>query len=193
MLALKNHRHEVWRRSPRVMFFCEKDKGLRAAFDVYHLKREFIMSRLRRNFIAVCCMLIALPALAQNGATKAENKLKDYFSGVALQVKKQNDPAQKREILNRSFEKVFKAADTIERMPAFSASDLQVVTELRSQAREKFDELNGLTGYQRINDAQLDHFADYIVQDMEQAKQITIVTTTAVLIVIGILVLLLAS
>lgn len=151
------------------------------------------MSRLRRNFIAVCCMLIALPALAQNGATKAENKLKDYFSGVALQVKKQNDPAQKREILNRSFEKVFKAADTIERMPAFSASDLQVVTELRSQAREKFDELNGLTGYQRINDAQLDHFADYIVQDMEQAKQITIVTTTAVLIVIGILVLLLAS
>jgi hypothetical protein len=135
-------------------------------------------------------MLIALPALAQNSATKAENKLKDYFSGVALQVKKQSNPAQKREILNRSFEKVFKAADTIERMPAFSPTDLQLVAELRSRTQEKFDELNGLTGYQRVSDAQLDHFADYVVQDTEQAAKTVVITTTTLIIIILIILLL---
>ncbi|MDL1874509.1 hypothetical protein FBQ85_04960 [Cytophagia bacterium CHB2] len=148
------------------------------------------MSRLKRNLAALCCLLIALPVLAQDGATKAENKLKEHFNGVALQVKKEHNPVEKREILNRSFEKVFKAADTIERMPAFSSSDLQVVAELRNRTQEKFNELNGLNNYQQVSDAQLDQFADYVVQDMEQARPVTIVTTTTVLIII-ILVLLL--
>lgn len=142
------------------------------------------MSRLMRGLVALCCMLIALPALAQNSATKAENKLKGYFSSVALQVKKERNPAEKREILNRSFAKVFKAADRIESMPAFSSGDLQVVAELRSRTQEKFDELNGLNSYQRVSDAELDNFAAYVVQDMEQARPITIVTTTTVLIIV---------
>ena len=150
------------------------------------------MSRLMRGFVAACCMLLALPALAQNSATKAENKVKDYFSGVAQQVKKEQDPAQKRAILNRGFEKVFKAADKIEKMHSFSSSDLQVISELRSRTQDKFEELNGLKGYEPVSDGQLDNFASYVVQDMEQAKQITIVTTTAVLIVLAILVILLA-
>lgn len=151
------------------------------------------MSKLMRNLVVLCCMLIALPALAQNSATKTENKLKSYFSSVALQVKKEHNPAEKREILNRSFAKVFKAADKIEQMPAFSSSDLQVVAELRSRTQEKFDELNGVNNYQPVSDTQLDQFADYIVQDLEQARPITIVTTTGVLIVIALLVLLLSN
>lgn len=137
-------------------------------------------------------MLIALPVLAQNRATKTENKLKDFFSGVALQVKKERIPAEKREILNRSFAKVFKAADTIERMPAFSSSDLQVVAELRSRTQDKFDELNGLNNYQPVSDAELDHFADYVVQDTEQAAKTVVITTTTVIIII-LLVLLLGA
>jgi hypothetical protein len=143
-----------------------------------------------RSLVAVCCVLIALPVSAQNGATKAENKLKDYLSGVAVQVKKQSDPAQKREILNRSFEKVFKAADTIERMPAFSSTDLQVVAELRSRTQDKFDELNGLNNYEPVSDAQLDHFADYVVQDTEQAAETVVITTTTIIIIILIVLLL---
>lgn len=142
------------------------------------------MSRFMWSLVVVCCMLIALPALAQDGATKAENKLKDYFSDVALRVKKEHDPAVKPEILNRSFKKVFKAVDRIERMPAFSSVDLQVVSEIRSRTQDKFAELNGLNNYQPVSDAQLNHFADYVVQDMEQAKSITIVTTTTVLLII---------
>jgi hypothetical protein len=148
------------------------------------------MSRLMRGLVAVCCMLIALPALAQNSATKAENKLKDYFSSVALQVKKERNPAEKREILNRSFAKVFKAADKIESMPAFSSRDLQVVSELRSRTQEKFDELNGLNSYQRVSDDQLDQFADYVVQDTEQAARVLVLTTTTVIIIILLILLL---
>lgn len=142
------------------------------------------MSRLMRSLVALGCMLIALPALAQDGATKAENKLKDYFSDVALRVKKEHDPAAKRKILNRSFENVFKAVDRIERMPAFTAVELQVVSEIRSRTQDKFAELNGLNNYQPVSDAQLNHFADYVVQDMEQARSVTIVTTTTVLLII---------
>lgn len=149
------------------------------------------MSKMMRNLAAVCCVLIALPALAQDGATKAENKLKDYFSDAALRVKKEHDPAQKREILNRSLDKVLKAVDRIEKMPAFSSVDLQAVREIRSRAKDRSDELNGLNNYQPISDAQLNQFADYVVQDMEQAKSVTIITTTTVLLII-ILVLLLA-
>ena len=149
------------------------------------------MARLMRGLVAVCCMLIAQPVLAQDAATKAENKLKAYFSDVAQRVKKEHDPAEKRDILNRSFARVFKAADRIERMPAFSSVDLRVVAELRSRTQDKFDELNGLNNYQPVSDAQLNHFADYVVQDMEQARSVVIVTTTTVLLII-ILVLLLA-
>lgn len=151
------------------------------------------MSKLMRNLVMLCCLLIALPVLAQDGITKAENKLKGYFSSVALQVKKERNPAEKREILNRSFAKVFTTANKIEQMPAFSSSDLQVVAELRSRTQEKFDELNGLNNYQAVSDAQLDQFADYVVQDLEQARPITIVTTTGVLIVIALLILLLSN
>ena len=151
------------------------------------------MARLVRSLAVACCMFIALPVLAQNSATKVENDLKEYFNSVAIQVKKERDPDAKREILNRSFEKVFKAADTIEGMPAFSSNDLQAVVELRKRIQDKFDELNGLNGYQQVSDTQLDHFADYVVQDMEQAKRVVIVTSTVVLVLIGIIVLLLAS
>lgn len=148
------------------------------------------MSRLRQNLVALCCLLIALPVLAQNGATKAENKLKDHFNGVALQVKKERNPDKKRKILNQSFEKVFKAVDTIERMPAFSSSDRQGVAELRNQIREKFEELNGLKSYQRVSDAQLDNFAEYVVQDTEQAARTIVITTTTVIIAILLILLL---
>lgn len=149
------------------------------------------MSRLMSGLVVVTCMFIALPVLAQNSATKADNKLKDYFSSIAQQVKKEQDPAQKRAILNRGFEKVFNVADRIEKMPSFSSSDLQVISELRSRTQDKFDELNGLNGYEPVGDAQLDNFANYVVQDMEQAKSVTIVTSTAVLIVLAILIILL--
>lgn len=150
------------------------------------------MTRVRRNLVVLCCMLIALPALAQNSATQAENKLKGYFSSVALQVKKERHPAEKREILNRSFARVFKAVDEIESMRTFSSSDLQAIAELRRRTQEKFDELNGLNNYQPVSDAQLNHFADYVVQDLEQAKPITVVTMTTVLIIV-LLVLLLGN
>lgn len=149
------------------------------------------MSRLMRGLVVFTCMFIALPLLAQDSVTNAENKLKDYFSSVAQHAKKEQDPAQKRAILNRGFEKVFKVADRIESMPSFSSSDLQVISELRSRTQDKFDELNGLNGYEPVTDVQLDNFANYVVQDMEQAKSVTIVTSTAVLIVLAILIILL--
>ncbi|MCB0287262.1 MAG: hypothetical protein KDE57_11445, partial [Calditrichaeota bacterium] len=60
----------------------------------------------------------------------------------------------------------------------------------KATLQDKQDELMGNNGYERVSDAQLNAFSDYVVQDMEQAdKTISISLVSALLIVIIIILL----
>jgi hypothetical protein len=121
----------------------------------------------------------------QAGNAGEKNTIQKYFNNTASKVKATDDPVQKREILNKSLQTMAKALDKVESLGLISQDDRGGIDNFRAALQEKQDELLGSNGYEAVPDTQLNAFADYIVQDMEQAeKQITISLVAALLIVI---------
>ena len=142
---------------------------------------------LARTVVGVIIMMFAL---VQTGNAVGADDIQKYFNDTARKVKATEDPAQKREILNKSFEKMSKALDKVQSSPLISKDDRVGIALLKSTLQEKQDELTGLNGYERVGDNQLNAFSDYVVQDMEQASQTVTISLVALLLIIIIVVLL---
>jgi hypothetical protein len=117
--------------------------------------------------------------------------LQTYFSNVAKKVKATNNPVEKRRILSESFQTMSTALDMAQSMPFVSKSDRVGIEHLKATVHDKQDELEGNNGYQRITDAQLNAFSDYVVQNMEQAYQMVTISLVALLLIVLLVVLLL--
>ena len=132
-------------------------------------------------------MIMFIMAFA--GIAQAQDNLQEYFSDTAGKVKATADPSEKREILGKSFEKMSKALSTVQSSPLISKDDRTGIDRLKVILKDKQDELNGLNGYERVPDMQLNAFADYVVQDMEQAAQTVTISLVALLLIIIIVIL----
>ena len=139
----------------------------------------------RIAFVSIVMMLLL--ALQANAGGKGE--LQEYFSDAANKVKATNNPSEKREILNKSFQTMSKALDMVQSSPLISKDDDIGVDRLKATLREKQDELAGSNGYVRVPDEQLNAFSDYVVQDMEQADQIITISLVTLLLIIILIVL----
>jgi hypothetical protein len=134
--------------------------------------------------LAVMMFIMAFAGIAQG-----QDNLREYFNDTASKVKATDDPSQKREILNTSFEKMSKALNTVQSSPLISNDDRTGIDRVKIILKDKQDELVGLNGYERVPDAQLNAFADYVVQDMEQAAQTVTISLVALLLIIIIVIL----
>jgi hypothetical protein len=133
-------------------------------------------------------ILLVVVALTASAAGKGE--IRKYFNTTATEVKATENPAEKRAILDRSLEKMTLALEMAQQSPMISDEDLNGIDRIKSTIREKQRELAGIDGYERVPDVQLNLFADYVVQDMEQADQIISVSLVTLLLIILIIVLL---
>jgi len=134
--------------------------------------------------------MVMMCVLVQVGFAAGREDLKKYFSDTASKVKATSEPSQKREILNNSLQAMSNALDKVQSSPLVSKEDRVGMDRFKADIRQIQDELAGNNGYERVPDAQLNAFSDYVVQDMEQAdKQITIGLVSALLIVIIIILL----
>jgi len=130
-------------------------------------------------------IVIMIFVLVQAGTAGGKDDIQKYFNDTAGKVKATADPAQKREILDKSLQTMSKALDRVESSGLVSQDDRAGIDRFKTTLQEKQDELKGINGYERVADAQLNAFSDYVVQDMEQAeKQITISLVAALLIII---------
>ena len=130
-------------------------------------------------------VMVMIFVLVQAVTAGGGNDIQKYFNDTASKVKATDDPVQKREILNKSLETMSKALERVESSALISQDDRAGIDRLKTALQEKQDELAGINGYERVSDAQLDAFSNYVVQDMEQATQnITISLVSALLIVI---------
>ena len=141
---------------------------------------------LRQTFVRLIVVLIVM---AFAGIAQGQDKLQDYFSDVACKVKAAADPSQKREILDGSFERMSKALDVVQTSPLISKDDKAGIDRLKTILKDKQEELAGINGFDRVPDAQLNAFADYVVQDMEQADQIVSISLVTLLLIIIIVIL----
>ncbi len=145
----------------------------------------------RKAFRSIVMMFVMMMlVMAYAGIAFGQDGLQKYFNNASLKVKATTDPLQKREILNKSFEKMSKALDKVQSSPLISKHDQAGIALLKSTLQEKQDELTGLNGYERVSDEQLDAFSDYVVQDMEQAAQTVTISLVALLLIIIIVILL---
>ena len=111
--------------------------------------------------------------------------LQKFFNDAATKVKASTDPVEKREILSTSFEKMSKALEVVQNSSMVSEEEKAGIDRFKSTLVEKQDELAGRNGYDRVPDEKLNDFADYVVQDTEQAAEyITISVITLLLIII---------
>lgn len=130
-------------------------------------------------FLSIIIMLVsALPALASG-----KGEIQKYFNDASKKVKATENAADKRVILDESFNNMFNALGTVQSTGLLSKEESDGVDLFKESMKEKQDELNGLNGYERIPDSQLNDFSNYVVQDMEQAS-ITISLVTLLLLAI---------
>jgi len=119
------------------------------------------------------------------GTARASEQMQTYFNNAARDVKATADPVQKRDILDKSFGTMTKTLTIVESMPQTTANDIAGIEQYKTAIQDKQNELNGTNGYTRIADEQLNTFANYAVQDLEQADtMITISLVTLLLIII---------
>jgi hypothetical protein len=134
--------------------------------------------------------IIMMFVLIQTVNAGGQDGIQTYFNDAACKVKATTDPAEKREILNKSLQTMNKALDKVQILQVISKEDQAGVDRFRSMLQENQDELNGTNGYERVPDSQLNAFSMYVVQNMEQADTtITIGLVAALLIVIIIILL----
>ncbi len=131
-------------------------------------------------------LALSLFAMGQTSHAQGVDGIQTYLNDMSIRVKAASDPAEKRAILNRSFDVMAQALDKIEQSSLISSDDRTGLDSYRASLQENRDELAGVNGFDRVPDARLDAFADYSVQSLEQAaeKTVTISLVAALLIVI---------
>lgn len=140
------------------------------------------------SLMLILAVAFHFSALAQSG--DASTKFKKYVNDIVKQVKKAEAPDQKRELLNQSFDHLVGAFDRVSSMKGVSEGDKEAIGKLKANIIEKKKELNGLDGFAGVKDNQLNNFADYVQQDIEQADETITISVTVLLLIIIILLLL---
>src|SRR5690606_38414182 len=113
----------------------------------------------KSKYILTIILALVFINLSFGNDSKAE--FKKYLNDRAQEVKKTNDPQEKREILDNMFHKLLEAAEYAENWPLFSDNDKAGISELKNKIELKHDELNGYNNFNKVDDSSLDRFADY--------------------------------
>lgn len=135
---------------------------------------------MRRSFpafarISPCLMVAAAclsaPRLAQAAPAGAEleERYQAALSHVTQEVKQAQDPAEKRRILQGFINHMEEGLQKAETLSSLPENDKQALHTVLGKYYAYQSELEGTNGYARVEDRQLDEFASYIRQDMEQA------------------------
>lgn len=144
---------------------------------------------------ALCTVTLLLlcmqPFVARATDTDPMDRLKQYLNRTVTEVKKTDDPAEKRALLNESLQKMKKAAGRVEQLRGMDAEDKAALAAFNASVSDKLEQLNGENGYERVADVNLDRFADYVQQDLEQAQRLVISLSATALVLILLLILLL--
>ncbi len=136
-------------------------------------------------------VIVMMFVLVQAVTAGGKDDIQKYFNDTACKVKATTDPVQKRDILNKSLETMSQALDRVESSGLISEDERAGIDRFKTTLQEKQDELTGSNGFDRVADAQLNAFSDYVVQDMEQAAQSVNISLVAALLIIIVLVLIL--
>ncbi len=141
-------------------------------------------------FSVLTLLLVGLsaPIKAQNSGDP-ETMFKKHINKMVESVEKTDAPDEKRVILNNSFDDLIGAIEKVESMKAVPETDKEGLAVFKADIQEKKNELNGVNGFSPVANNNLNNFANFVQQDLEQADTVTIGVTTLLLIIIHLLLL----
>ncbi|REL32888.1 hypothetical protein DYD21_13785 [Rhodohalobacter sp. SW132] len=138
------------------------------------------------SLLMVCAFQTA--SLAQT--SNISETFKKHFNETVQVVHGTEDTAEKRAVLNESFNKIITVIDRIESRVSLTDDEIASLESYKLGITEKVNELNGLDGFDEIADEDLDDFSSFSQEYIEQANRtITIGVGTALLIVLLLLIL----
>jgi hypothetical protein len=118
------------------------------------------------------------------------DRFKEQVNFVVQKVKEAETPKKKRAFLNSSLNKFLTSFERVENMNVLSETDQAALNSLKNNITEKKNELNGLNGFNRIPDNQLNNFANFVQQDLEQADSTVTLSVTVLLLIVIVIILL---
>lgn len=142
------------------------------------------MLKFKILIVLIAALILAQPVMASVGTEKLEDQLKVYMNDITLKVKSTDDPEQKRAVLNETLLKIVDAIETVEELPTITERERPLIAQFKGDIQDKYDELNGLKGFERVADEDLDTFTDYVMQDLEQARNYITLGLGAFIIII---------
>lgn len=135
-------------------------------------------------------LLFATQSMAVAQSTNFSETFKKHFNETVEKVQETEIADEKRVILNESFAKMIDTIDRIESRANLNQDEKEQLSAYRADIVEKQSELNGLDGYELVEDIDLDDFSSYTQDFLEQANRTVTIGLTTLLLVLIILLLL---
>ncbi len=129
-----------------------------------------------------------LPLAAKADTGVLQESFKASLNKMVVKVKTEEDPAAKREILENYLARMDRGLEAAKVM--VSEKDMPSLDALREKIEADRAELDGIRGHEKVANANLNRFADYVQQDVEQASYIYISTCGLLVLLIILLILL---
>jgi len=129
-------------------------------------------------------ILFSFILIQTSKADDLKKELQKYINEIITEVKDAESPEEKRELLNDLFEDLQSAFTTAKSSPYVPEEDHKGIDELQSKITDRYYELNGLNGFEKVQDYNLNQFASFTLQDIEQADTVLTISLTTLLLII---------
>jgi hypothetical protein len=113
---------------------------------------------------------ITVPAQAAENHGMLQQRVKIALNDMVQDVKAAETPSDKREILNGFLHKMEKGSKVAERLPFLSQENHAALAMLQDKFGGYSAELRGTAGQAPVADKDLDGFASFMQQNLEQAE-----------------------
>jgi len=132
----------------------------------------------------ILTVLLSLFLFQTSKADDLKKELQKYMNEIITEVREAETPEEKREILNDLFENLQKSFAKVKNSPLVPEEDHKGIDILNSKINDRQNELNGINGFERVPDNQLNEFAYFSLQDIEQADTLLTISLTTLLLII---------
>ena len=126
---------------------------------------------MKKFFALITFALLAAtaPVKAAPGSALLEEQYKAALSRLTQDVRQAQSPTEKREILQHFVNGMQDGLQKAENLASVQESDREALRSVAGKFHAYKAELDGMNGYDRVADADLDAFAGYVQQGMEMA------------------------
>jgi len=154
-------------------------------------KEERNMWKIKSVCAALFLVVLAQPLFALTEQRVLEDRFKRSVNELRTRIREIEDPEEKRQVLARTIRRMIRQLERAGEKASLTPEERAQVASLEQSFRDKYDELEGLNGFQRVPDRELDRFADYVLQDVEQARDYVTISVAALIIIILLIILIL--